>query len=72
MVLETPKQTQSLSTKPSTDNLRDTAGKQTQGKGGMKIFRKKDRPSPGVPSREPSSDSVSKLVNGKSSICVKY
>lgn len=53
-----------LTTKKSADNLRDVKTK--DGKGGMKIFRKKDRPvSPGLPPKDLSSSSLS-VPHGKS------
>ena len=48
-----------LSVKKSIDTLKDLSAKQKEGKGGMKIFRKKEKPTPPVsPSREPSNNSV--------------
>ena len=62
---------QHLSVKKSIDNLKDlSSAKQKDGKGGMKIFRKKEKPTPPVsPSRELSSNSIKLASHG---IFIRY
>lgn len=63
---------QHLSIKKSIDNLKDVSAKQKEGKGGMKIFRKKEKPTPPLsPSRELSSNSVKMSSHGNHRSFVK-
>ena len=63
---------QHLSIKKSIDNLKDVSPKPKEGKGGMKIFRKKEKPNPPLsPSRELSSNSVKLSSHGNHRSFVK-
>jgi hypothetical protein len=55
---------QHLTVQKSIDTLKDLSPKQKEGKGGMKIFRKKEKPTPPVsPSREQMSNNAVKFVS---------